>query len=107
MRSRRTKMTKRYLYQTMLRITIFIALVAGASAQQSTPAKAGRTLVRAGEVLDVHTGKETAAMTVIVTGDRSTAIAPTAQTPAQAGDREIDLTRYTVMPGLIDVHTHL
>ena len=25
----------------------------------------------------------------------------------QPGDREIDLTKYTVLPGLIDVHTHL
>lgn len=76
------------------------------SAQQA-PATGGRTLVRAGKVLDVHTGKETAGETVIVVGDRIMAIAMTAQTPVQAGDKEIDLTRYTVMPGLIDVHTHL
>jgi imidazolonepropionase-like amidohydrolase len=74
------------------------------SAQQPT---AGRTLVRAGLVLDVHTGKETAGQTILVTGDRITGIAPTAQTPAQPGDREIDLTHSTVMPGLMDVHTHL
>jgi imidazolonepropionase-like amidohydrolase len=66
-----------------------------------------RTLVRTGHILDVKTGAEPAAQTIIVTGDRITAIAPTASTPKQAGDTEIDLTRYTVMPGLIDVHTHL
>ncbi len=68
---------------------------------------AGRTLVRAGRVLDVKTGAETAGQTIIVTGDKITAIAATASTPKQAGDTEIDLTKYTVMPGLIDVHTHL
>jgi imidazolonepropionase-like amidohydrolase len=66
-----------------------------------------RTLVRTGHLLDVKTGAEPAAQTIIVTGDRITAIAPTATTPKQPGDTEVDLTKYTVMPGLIDVHTHL
>jgi imidazolonepropionase-like amidohydrolase len=76
--------------------------VLATSAQQST-----RTLIRTGHLLDVKTGAEPAAQTIIITGDRITAIAPTASTPKQSGDTEIDLTRYTVMPGLIDVHTHL
>ena len=91
------KQAKIYLCLTLLQI-----LVLAASAQQST-----RTLIRTGHLLDVKTGAEPAAQTIIVTGDRITAIAPTASTPKQAGDTEIDLTKYTVMPGLIDVHTHL
>ncbi len=91
----------RHLYLSLLLISASSVLVA-----QATVA-AGRTLVRAGYVLDVHTGKETPAETIIVTGDRITGIAPTAQTPAQPGDREINLTHSTVMPGLMDVHTHL
>ncbi len=66
-----------------------------------------RTLIRTGHLIDVHTGREPAEQTIIVTGDRITAILPTAQAPAEAGDRELDLTRYTVLPGLFDVHTHL
>jgi len=68
---------------------------------------AQRTLLRAGHVVDVHTGKETADQTIIVSGDRIAAIAPTASTPAQAGDQEIDLRALTVLPGMIDAHTHL
>lgn len=68
---------------------------------------AGRTLIRAGAVLDVHTGKEQRNATVIVQGENVVAIAPTASTPAQAGDHEIDLHDLTVLPGLIDVHVHL
>jgi imidazolonepropionase-like amidohydrolase len=94
---RLTKQAKFYLCLILLQIVAFAA-----SAQQST-----RTLIRTGHLLDVKTGAEPAAQTIIVTGDRITAIAPTASTPKQAGDTEIDLTRYTVMPGLIDVHTHL
>jgi imidazolonepropionase-like amidohydrolase len=70
-------------------------------------ASSGRTLVRAGHLLDVKTGEEAAAQTIIVTGDRITAIAATSATPAQPGDKVVDLSAYTVMPGLIDVHTHL
>jgi imidazolonepropionase-like amidohydrolase len=68
---------------------------------------AARTLVRAGTLLDVKTGEEASGKTIVVVGDKVAAIAETASTPAMAGDTVIDLTKYTVMPGLIDVHTHL
>ena len=93
----RTTRTKFYLFLASLQIAVL------SSVAQQPP----RTLLRAGHVLDVKTGSEPAAQTVIITGDRITAIAPTASTPKQPGDVEIDLTKYTVMPGLIDVHTHL
>jgi imidazolonepropionase-like amidohydrolase len=78
-----------------------------ATAQQAYKPAAPRTLLRAGKVLDVHTGKETAAQTIVIDGEKITAISPTASTPAKPGDRVVDLTGYTLMPGLIDVHTHL
>ena len=79
----------------------------GAQSPAAKEQPAGRTLVRTGHLLDVKTGAEPAGQTIIVTGDRITGIAPTASTPAGSGDKVIDLSRYTVMPGLIDVHTHL
>lgn len=82
-----------------------LTLSAQTSAAPAAPAQ--RTLLRTGHLLDVRTGAEPAGQTIIVTGDRITAVAPTASAPKQAGDTEIDLTRYTVLPGLIDVHTHL
>jgi imidazolonepropionase-like amidohydrolase len=94
---RQTNHLKFYLLLILLQIGIV-----SASAQTAT-----RTLIRTGHLLDVKTGAEPAAQTIIVTNDRITAIVPTASTPKQAGDTEVDLTKYTVMPGLIDVHTHL
>src|SRR5579863_5812890 len=75
------------------------------SAQSSAPAT--RTLVRAGHLLDVQTGKTLDAQTIVVSGDRITAVAATSATPPQPGDKVIDLGGMTVLPGLIDVHTHL
>ncbi len=85
--------------------------IATASAQvvaaAASTAPVQRTLVRTGHLLDVKTGAEPAAQTIIVAKDRIIGIASTASTPAQPGDKVIDLTKYTVMPGLIDVHTHI
>ena len=82
-------------------------LAAATLLAQAPTAKPTRILVRTGHLLNVHTGQEATGQTIIVTNDRITAIAPTASTPAQAGDREIDLSTMTVLPGLMDVHTHL
>jgi imidazolonepropionase-like amidohydrolase len=76
-------------------------------AQQSYQPSAGRTLIRAGHVIDVHTGNELPDETVIVQGEKIVGVAKTADTPAKPGDRTVDLAQYTVLPGMIDVHTHL
>jgi imidazolonepropionase-like amidohydrolase len=73
----------------------------------ATTLAAQRILIRAGHVVNVRTGDEPADQTIVVAGDRIAAIAATRSTPAEPGDREIDLRSMTVLPGLIDVHTHL
>ncbi len=75
-----------------------------ARADEPTP---GRVLIRAGHVLDVRSGALKADQTIIVTGTLITGIGATSATPKGADDREIDLRNMTVLPGLIDVHTHL
>jgi imidazolonepropionase-like amidohydrolase len=87
-------------------MALVLSLYATTVAAEETPLPP-RILIRAGHVLDTHSGKETADQTVIVTGDVITAISATSATPRQAQDREIDLRGMTLLPGLIDVHTHL
>ncbi|HLY42053.1 MAG TPA: amidohydrolase family protein [Terracidiphilus sp.] len=85
------------------------ALVLGStfSSAQPAPPAAKRTLVRAGHLLDVKTGKILDSQTIIVTGDTIQSIAPTGSVTAGPGDKVVDLGNLTILPGLIDVHTHL
>ncbi len=76
-------------------------------AQQPEKQAPQRTLVRAGHLLNVKTGQLSDAQTIVVVGDTIQAIAPTVSVAAQPGDNVVDLGGLTVLPGLIDVHTHL
>jgi imidazolonepropionase-like amidohydrolase len=94
----------------MFRSTFAFALVLASTsliAQNAATAPAQRTLVRAGHLLDVKTGQLLNDQTIVVTGSTIQSIAPTASVPAQPSDTVLDLSSLTVLPGLIDVHTHL
>jgi imidazolonepropionase-like amidohydrolase len=80
-----------------------IALAASVAAQSP----AHRTLIRAGHLLDVRSGKLADGETIVVVGDAIQSIAPSISIQAQPGDTVINLDSMTVLPGLIDVHTHL
>ena len=100
------------LLKRSLAVALFLAVsLAGctrwAAAQADATTGEKRTLVRAGHLLDVKTGKIADAQTIVVVGDTIQSIGPTDSVPAQAGDTVVDLGRLTVLPGLIDVHTHL
>ena len=85
------------------------SLVASRRIARGRLEKAGtkRILVRAGHVLDVKTGKLSDSMTIVVVGDSIQSVSATGSVPAQPGDAVVDLGGMTVLPGLIDVHTHL
>jgi imidazolonepropionase-like amidohydrolase len=86
----------------------FIAFTASTPAPAQQDSKSvKRSLVRAGHLLDVKTGKISDAQTIIVVSDSIQSIAPSSSISPQSGDEVIDLGNMTVLPGLIDVHTHL
>ena len=80
-------------------------VAAGLIASAQTPPVA----VKAGRVLDVRTGQYRAQQTILIENGRIVAVGGSAEMAAKlpAGVRTIDLGSRTVLPGLIDCHTHL
>lgn len=67
-----------------------------------------RTFIRCGRLFTGHDNEALPAQTVIVERGRVSAVMPTASAPAPAaGDTVIDHSGRFVMPGLIDIHTHI
>jgi len=85
-------------------LTVLAAMAITASAQAPAPK---RTVIRAGRVLNVRTGELRANQAIVIEGDKIAKIAPSSEVTAAAGDTTIDLPDATVLPGLIDMHTHL
>src|SRR5216683_1980145 len=92
---------------------VLLAAVAGAScvagtyAQERPSPKSVNTIkaVRFGKLWDAK-GKLWANAIVIVEGDRIRNVT-TDMSAIPAGAETIDLSKYTGLPGLIDVHTHM
>src|SRR5207248_8805674 len=63
------------------------------------------TAIRAGRLLDPEAGRVLTNQIILVTGNRITDVGPNVAIPA--GAQVIDLSRMTVMPGLVDSHNHL
>ena len=63
--------------------------------------------VRAGHMFDSKTGQMLASQVVLLNGERITAVGPAGQVKIPAGAQVIDLGQATLLPGLIDGHTHM
>ena len=83
--------------------SVALALLLGAFA--ASGAAAGTTYVQAGRLVDVETGTVRKGQCVTITDQRITAVAKCSAPPKDA--TVIDWRKYTVLPGLIDLHTHL
>jgi len=64
-------------------------------------------LVRTGRLLDVKTGKIATDQVIVIERDKIVSVGPASSVKASASHRTIDLPSATVLPGLIDAHTHL
>ena len=64
------------------------------------------TIIHAGRLIDGKSGQPQSEMSIVIEGGRITRLAAGYLAPTES-DRLIQLTDHTVMPGLMDMHTHL
>src|SRR6476469_1760611 len=77
--------------------------------QPAQPPQPQHVVIHAGHMLDVKAGKMLDNVTVVIDGDKITSVSGGggAQSENPSGARVINLPNATLLPGLIDAHTHL
>src|SRR5579871_1069207 len=65
------------------------------------------TAIRAGKMFDPKSGTNLSNQVVLITGDKITDVGPADKVKIPAGATVVDLSKATVLPGLIDGHVHL
>jgi imidazolonepropionase-like amidohydrolase len=83
-------------------LAVFVALTLQLAAQTSQ-----QIVIHAGHVLDVKTGKLLADQTVVIEDGKIVSLQAASDARANANAVRIELPNATILPGLIDAHTHL
>ena len=88
---------------------VLVFAVTATRAQESKAGAAADIAVHAGKVLDVRTGNYATDQIIWIEGSKIKAVGKAADVSKKlpAGTKTIDLSKLTILPGLIDCHTHL
>jgi len=95
-------MIRRLAFAILIALTPTAQLLAQSTAKEVV-------LIKAGRLIDVRAGRIVNNQAILIEGDRIKEVGPseTVSKHAPPGARVIDLSTATVLPGLIDCHTHL
>ena len=88
-----------------LRVLLVLAILSAPLAAQAPDT--GVTIIRAGRLIDGLADQAATDQAIVVRGNRIASVGAWGRTQRPAGARVIDLSNATVLPGLIDNHTHL
>jgi len=89
-------------------LILLLTLILCAVAQQSSSSSSAQvTVIRAGTLIDGKADKPRHDQVIVIRGNRIESVADAANAKIPAGASVIDLSKETVLPGLIDTHTHI
>jgi imidazolonepropionase-like amidohydrolase len=86
----------------MFSLVLIMFSMVSVQAQTATPSV---TVIKAGRLIDPETGTAATNQLIIVEGEKIKAVGWNLAIPA--GAKVIDLSNLTVLPGLVDAHTHM
>jgi imidazolonepropionase-like amidohydrolase len=91
----------------LLAVLVSSCLSFGQTQAGTEEAGPGPTVIHAGHLLDVKSGRTIDNVTVVIEGDKIVSTGPPQWSKPPANLKTIDLPNATLLPGLIDAHTHL
>jgi imidazolonepropionase-like amidohydrolase len=83
------------------------ALVLATASHLAAQQASKHVIVRAGHLLDVKTGKLLTDQILVIDDGKIASVGPAAEAKPPSDAARIDLPNATILPGLIDAHTHL
>jgi len=84
---------------------LFAGVLAASASAQSQAQPGPITAIKAGRLIDPDSGTVSTNQVILVQGEKISAVGPNLAIPT--GATVIDLSRLTVLPGLVDAHTHM
>src|SRR3984893_9961231 len=101
MPARPEEVDMRYLPSLIVTLTLAVSVLS------QTPPPPAVTVIRVGVLIDGKSDQPRRDQVIVIRGNRIESVSDAANAKITAGPSTIDLSRTTVLPGLIDSHTHI
>jgi imidazolonepropionase-like amidohydrolase len=88
-------------------ILLLAVTISAAAQQQDNRASESWTIIRAGSLIDGKSDKPRHDQVIVIHGNRIESVSDAATAKIPAGANVVDLSKATLLPGLIDSHTHI